>query len=145
MDDPFDLRRFVEAQEDVYEEARAELRARRKRSHWMWFIFPQIRGLGSSAMAEHYAIRSLEEARAYLRHAVLGPRLAECCRVVNGVEGRTAEEIFGYPDYLKFRSSVTLFERAARGAEKEPFTAALAKYFGGAPDEGTLARLPAAR
>ena len=105
MVDRFDLERFVEAQAGVYEQACAELRAGRKRSHWMWFVFPQIRGLGSSEMAVRFAISGLEEARAYLEHPVLGPRLRECARIVVGVEGKTVEEIFGYPDDLKFHSS----------------------------------------
>jgi uncharacterized protein (DUF1810 family) len=110
--DRYDLERFVEAQAGVYEQVCAELRAGRKRSHWMWFVFPQIRGLGSSEMAMRYAISGLEEARVYLEHPVLGPRLRECAGIVVGVEGRTVEEIFGYPDDLKFHSSVTLFAGA---------------------------------
>jgi uncharacterized protein (DUF1810 family) len=106
--DQYDLRRFVEAQAGVYEQVCAELRAGRKRSHWMWFVFPQIRGLGSSPMAVKYAISGLEEARAYLAHDVLGLRLRECAAIVVGVEGRTVEEIFGYPDDLKFHSSMTI-------------------------------------
>jgi uncharacterized protein (DUF1810 family) len=145
--DRYDLRRFVEAQADVYEQACAELRAGRKRSHWMWFVFPQIRGLGSSEMAVRYAISGWEEARAYLEHDVLGPRLRECAGIVVGVEERTVEEIFGYPDDLKFHSSMTLFsEAAARFGEVESpsesvFHEALKKYFGGKMDEATLARL----
>ncbi|RSL17205.1 uncharacterized protein (DUF1810 family) [Edaphobacter aggregans] len=142
MSDRFELERFVESQVGVYEQACAELRAGRKRSHWMWFVFPQIRGLGSSPMAVRYAISGLEEARAYLGHAVLGPRLRECVGIVCGVEGRSVEEIFGYPDDLKFHSSVTLFAKAAEGSEGNGvFGAALEKYFGGAMDRGTLERI----
>jgi uncharacterized protein (DUF1810 family) len=137
--DRYDLERFVKAQAGVYEQACAELRAGRKRSHWMWFVFPQIRGLGSSEMAVRYAISSLEEAKAYLRHAVLGPRLRECAGIVCGVEGRTLEEIFGWPDDLKFHSSMTLFAKA----DESPgvFGETLQKYFGGEMDKGTLERL----
>jgi uncharacterized protein (DUF1810 family) len=129
----------VEAQEPVYAQVCAELRAGRKTSHWMWFIFPQIAGLGASAMARTFAIASLEEARAYLRHPVLGPRLEECCRLVNRIEGRTIGEIFGYPDDLKFRSSMTLFAHAAD--DNTVFQEALDKYFGGEFDPLTLERL----
>jgi uncharacterized protein (DUF1810 family) len=144
LGDRYDLRRFVEAQAGVYEQACAELRAGRKRSHWMWFVFPQIRGLGSSEMAVKYAISSLEEARAYLDHAVLGPRLQECAGIVVEVQGRTVQEIFGYPDDLKFHSSMTLFDRAAalsaeaEGSSERVFHEALQKYFGGEMDQGTL-------
>ena len=130
--------RFLEAQEPVYAQVCAELRAGRKTSHWMWFIFPQIAGLGASAMARTFAIASLEEARAYLRHPVLGPRLEECCRLVNRIEGRTIGEIFGYPDDLKFRSSMTLFAHAAD--DNTVFQEALDKYFGGEFDPLTLER-----
>ncbi|MEM5433882.1 DUF1810 domain-containing protein [Paraburkholderia diazotrophica] len=137
MDDQFDLRRFVEAQAPIYAQALAELRAGRKQSHWMWYVFPQIQGLGESQMAQKFAITSLAEAVAYLQHPVLGPRLREATQAVNGVEGSTIETIFGYPDYLKFRSSMTLFSNAAPG---DPiFANALAKYFDGEPDERTLA------
>ena len=145
--DRFNLRRFVEAQDGVYEQACAELRVGRKRSHWMWFVFPQIRGLGSSEMAMMFAISGLDEAKAYLKHEILGARLRECVGLVIGVEGRTVGEIFGYPDDLKFHSSVTLFAQAATqlaksGSERnEVFEEALAKYFGGAMDQGTLARI----
>jgi uncharacterized protein (DUF1810 family) len=135
----YDLERFVEAQAEVYEQACAELRAGRKRSHWMWFVFPQIRGLGSSPMAVRYAVSSLEEARAYLDHAVLGPRLRECTGIVVGLQGRTVGEIFGYPDDLKFHSSVTLFAKA--DVEGGVFGEALEKYFGGKMDRGTLERI----
>jgi uncharacterized protein (DUF1810 family) len=137
--DPYGLGRFVEAQEPVLASVLSELRSGRKRSHWVWFIFPQIRGLGRSSTAEYYAIGSLAEAKAYMKHSVLGPRLVECCRLVNLIEGRTADEIFGYPDDLKFRSSLTLFARAA--PEERVFAEALAKYFGDEPDPLTLARL----
>jgi uncharacterized protein (DUF1810 family) len=136
----FDLERFVEAQAGVYEQACAELRAGRKRSHWMWFVFPQIRGLGSSEMAVRYAISSLEEARTYLEHAVLGPRLRECAEIVLGVKGKTVEEIFGDPDDLKFHSSMSLFAEA-EGSSEGVFHEALKKYFGGKPDRATLERI----
>jgi uncharacterized protein (DUF1810 family) len=139
MDDRFQLRRFVDAQQPVYEEVLGELRAGRKRSHWMWFIFPQIAGLGHSAMAERFALSSLDEAVAYLAHPVLGQRLRECSVLVAGVEGRSIAEIFGHPDDMKFRSSMTLFSQAA---PQEPiFAACLQKYFGGEPDQQTLAKL----
>jgi uncharacterized protein (DUF1810 family) len=145
--DRFNLERFVEAQAGVYEQACAELRAGRKRSHWMWFVFPQIRGLGSSEMAMRYAISEREEARAYLEHPVLGPRLRECAGIVVGVEGKSVEEIFGYPDDLKFHSSMTLFDRAVAlsgevgSASESVFHEVLKKYFGGKTDQATLARL----
>jgi len=132
----------VRAQDGVYEQACAELRSGRKRTHWMWFIFPQIKGLGSSEMAVRFAISSIEEAKAYLEHPVLGDRLRECARIVVAVEGRTAEEIFGYPDDLKFRSSMTLFAKAAEISEEDlVFSQALDKYFGGKEDAGTVERL----
>ena len=136
-DDLFDLDRFVQAQADSYACALAELRAGRKRSHWMWFVFPQIAGLGGSPTAIRYAIGSLAEARAYLDHPVLGTRLSECCEILLGLDGRTAEEIFGYPDVLKLRSSLTLFARAAERPETV-FAAVLAKYYDGTPDARTL-------
>ena len=135
-EDRFDLRRFVEAQIGVYEQACAELRAGRKRSHWMWFVFPQIRGLGSSEMAMRYAISGREEARAYLDHAVLGARLRESVGFVVGVDGRTVEEIFGYPDDLKLRSCATLFAQVSPPGS--PFERLLEKYYNGEPDERTL-------
>jgi uncharacterized protein (DUF1810 family) len=134
-----DLKRFVEAQAGIYEQACAELRAGRKRSHWMWFVFPQIRGLGRSPTAVRFAISGMEEARAYLQHPMLGPRLRECTGIVVGVEGRSVEEIFGYPDDLKFHSSITLFAEAA--AEAGVFGEALEKYFSGEMDRGTLERI----
>ncbi|KVX23721.1 calpastatin [Burkholderia ubonensis] len=139
MDDPYDLQRFVDAQDPVYAQVCDELRSGRKRSHWMWFIFPQIEGLGDSVMAQRYAIASLREADAYLRHPVLGERLRECTRLVNHVDGRSIQEIFGYPDYLKFRSSVTLFAHAT--SDNAVFVEALEKYYGGEADHGTLARI----
>jgi uncharacterized protein (DUF1810 family) len=141
MDDPFDLGRFEEAQDGVYGQALGELRAGKKRSHWMWFVFPQIAGLGSSPMAQTYAIGSLEEARAYLAHPVLGQRLVECVQATNAVTGRSAGDIFGYPDQLKFHSSVTLFLLAAAGDAKAPFQRALDTYFGGKGDGVTLNKL----
>lgn len=139
MDDGFDLNRFVEAQAGVYETALAELRGGRKRSHWMWFIFPQITGLGSSAMARRYAIGSLAEARAYLAHPLLGERLRTCTRAVNAWEDRSAHTLFGAPDDVKFRSSMTLFAQADPDAPD--FTRALATFFDGRPDPLTLERL----
>jgi uncharacterized protein (DUF1810 family) len=139
MSGPFDLQRFVDAQEGVYAAVIAELREGRKRSHWMWFVFPQIRGLGTSEMARRYAISSAAEARAYAAHPVLGARLRECTALVLQVEGRAIGQIFGYPDDLKLRSCMTLF--AACAPDPALFQAALAKYFGGAPDPLTLAAL----
>jgi uncharacterized protein (DUF1810 family) len=140
MSDRYNLERFVEAQAGVHEQACAELRAGRKRSHWMWFVFPQIRGLGSSEMAMRYAISGREEARAYLDHPVLGPRLQECAGIVVELEGRSVEEIFGYPDDLKFHSSMTLFAEVEDPSESV-FHKALKKYFGGKTDQATLALL----
>jgi uncharacterized protein (DUF1810 family) len=139
MSDPYDLQRFVDAQNPVYDRVRTELQEGRKRSHWMWFIFPQIAGLGSSPLARRFAISSLSEAAAYLQHPVLGPRLAECTRLVNLIEGRSIEQIFGSPDDLKFRSSMTLFARAS--ADNQVFADALQKYFNGEFDPATLERL----
>ncbi len=139
MNDEYDLQRFVEAQDGVYEQVLSELRAGRKTSHWMWFVFPQIEGLGYSAMAQRYAIGGRAEAEAYLRHPVLGPRLRECTVLVNAVEGRSVHEIFGSPDDMKFRSSMTLF--AACAGDAGEFQAALDKYFGGVSDSLTLQRL----
>jgi uncharacterized protein (DUF1810 family) len=140
-DDPYSLQRFLDAQAPVYERVLGELRAGRKRSHWMWFVFPQIAGLGQSEMARRYAISSLAEAKAYLEHPVLGARLRECTELVNKVDGPSIEEIFGYPNDLKFHSSMTLFARAAD--DDNVFDAALRKYFGGAEDCQTLGRLEA--
>jgi len=135
-DDPHDLARFVEAQAGDYETALAEIRAGRKRSHWMWYIFPQIDGLGFSSMARRYAIKSLDEARAYLDHPVLGPRLVEITEAALAVEGRSAHEIFGSPDDMKLRSCATLFARAA--SEGSVFSRLLDKFFDGKPDVRTL-------
>jgi uncharacterized protein (DUF1810 family) len=136
-DDPYDLQRFVAAQDagGIYQHATAELRAGRKTSHWMWFVFPQIAGLGYSPVSRTYAITSLAEARAYLAHPVLGARLAECAAILAGLPDRTAEQIFGEVDALKLRSSMTLFMHAAPG---EPvFRLVLDRYFGGVPDSAT--------
>lgn len=134
-DDRFDLQRFVDAQASVYAQVRAELAAGRKASHWMWFVFPQLRGLGRSATAQHYGLASAAEARAYWAHPLLGRRLAECTELVLAVDGRSAHEIFGSPDDLKFRSAMTLFAQAT-GAPL--FARALLKYFDGRPDPRTL-------
>jgi uncharacterized protein (DUF1810 family) len=128
----FDLERFVAAQAPVYERARAELAAGAKVSHWMWFIFPQLRGLGRSAMAEHFGLASRAEAEAYLAHPVLGARLRECTRLMLDVRNKTVHEIFGTPDDLKFHSSMTLF--AAVAPEEPLFRQALDRYFGNRPD-----------
>jgi uncharacterized protein (DUF1810 family) len=138
--DRFDLQRFVEAQASVYVTALAELRAGQKRSHWMWFVFPQLRGLGTSAMATHYGIATLDEARAYLAQPVLGPRLRECTEAVLAVQGRSLHAIFGSPDDMKFGSSMTLFERAV-GGTGQPFRAALDSFCSGEADQRTLALL----
>jgi predicted NUDIX family NTP pyrophosphohydrolase len=135
MTDPFDLQRFLDAQSAVYPRVLGELRRGRKQSHWMWFIFPQLAGLGFSAMAQRFAISSREEAVAYLRHDVLGARLKECTAFVNAVEGRTILEILGTPDDLKFRSSMTLFGTVSSEPE---FAAAISKFYGGVPDQATL-------
>lgn len=139
QDDPYGLSRFVEAQAPVIDRVLAELRAGAKRSHWMWFIFPQVAGLGSSGMAMRYAITSLAEAKAYLAHPLLGSRLTTCTELVNRTEGRSAHTILGSPDDLKFRSSMTLFSQA--DPTVEIFRTALFKYFGGNPDPETLRRL----
>jgi len=140
-DDPFDLQRFVTAQEvgGTYQQARAELRAGRKTSHWMWFVFPQIAGLGYSPTARTYAITSLAEARAYLAHPVLGARLTECAEVLAGLRGRTAEQVFGEVDAMKLCSSMTLFLRADPG--KPVFRQVLEQYFGGMADSATEQRI----
>ena len=141
MDDPYDLERFVAAQDagGTYRRATEELRRGRKTGHWIWFIFPQIAGLGQSPTSRNYAISSIEEARAYLRHPVLGPRLAESARVLTETEGRSAEQIFGGLDAQKLRSSMTLFLRADPG---EPlFGQVLSQYFAGLPDSATDQRL----
>jgi uncharacterized protein (DUF1810 family) len=147
VQDSYDLERYVRVQQPLFERVCAELRSGCKESHWMWFIFPQLRGLGSSAMAERYAIGSLEEARAYLEHPLLGKRLRECTRLVNRVEGRSAQAIFGHPDHLKFRSCMTLFADVAQPErpEDQMFAAALARFFAGEGDPLTreLLRLKA--
>jgi len=137
--DPFDLQRFVEAQDPIFETVRAELQAGRKRSHWMWFVFPQIEGLGLTSTSQLYAISSRAEAEAYLRHPKLGPRLQECARLVIGAHGRSVEEIFGFPDWRKFVSSMTLFAAVAGG--DSIFAEALQKCCGGARCETTLEKL----
>ena len=139
MSDPHNLQRFVDAQAPVFAQVCAELRAGRKRGHWMWFIFPQIAGLGHSETARRFAITSRAEAVAYLEHPLLGPRLRECCRLVTLVEGRSARKIYSVPDDHKFRSSLTLFAEAA--ADNAIFTSALQKYFGSERDSLTLERL----
>jgi uncharacterized protein (DUF1810 family) len=138
MDDRFDLQRFVDAQERVFAQVVAELRQGRKENHWMWFVFPQIHGLGGSPRARHYAISGRAEAEAYLRHPVLGPRLLECVHLVSEIEGRTLHEIFGSPDDFKFRSCMTLFAQVSTDGA---FQRALDKYCGGQPDPKTLDRL----
>lgn len=135
-DDTHNLQRFVEAQDPVIETVREELRAGRKRTHWMWYVFPQMEGLGRSQMARRYAISSREEAEAYLAHPTLGPRLRECTAIVNAVEGRSANEIFGSPDDLKFRSSMTLFDAVAD--DPTPFRTALERYYDDEPDPRTV-------
>jgi uncharacterized protein (DUF1810 family) len=137
MDDPVGLDRFVAAQNqaDTFATAVAELRAGAKRSHWMWFVFPQITGLGQSPTSRRYAIASLEEARAYLAHPVLGPRLIECARILCELEGKTAQDVFGGIDAIKLRSSMTLFARA--DPSNPVFGQVLDAYFGGIPDEAT--------
>ncbi|WP_437708790.1 DUF1810 domain-containing protein [Sorangium sp. So ce448] len=139
MPDPYDLKRFVDAQAPVYARVLAELRRGEKTSHWMWFIFPQLKGLGHSAMAQRYGIASKAEAEAYLQHPTLGPRLLECTRLVNQIEGRSLVDIFDSPDDMKFCSSMTLFSRAAPG--EGAFLAALDKHCDGEPDPRTLALL----
>ncbi|MEZ4295160.1 MAG: DUF1810 domain-containing protein [Polyangiaceae bacterium] len=134
--DPFDLTRFVVAQERSYRDALSEVRAGRKDSHWMWYIFPQIAGLGGSSMARRYAIKSAGEARAYLDHSLLGPRLVECAEAILRVQGRSAREILGFPDDLKLRSCATLFGSVRPGSPV--FQRILDRYYQGAPDERTL-------
>jgi uncharacterized protein (DUF1810 family) len=137
--DPYALQRFVDAQRSVYAQVETELRAGRKESHWMWYIFPQIEGLGRSAMAQKYAISSLSEAAEYLNHPELGKRLRECTRLVTAINGRSIQDIFGYPDYLKFQSSITLFSHA--GSDNQVFMDALRKYFRSEFDRRTVERL----
>jgi uncharacterized protein (DUF1810 family) len=139
MDDPYNLQRFVDAQSPVFEQVCAELRQGRKSGHWMWFIFPQIKGLGNSPLAIRFAISSRQEAEAYLNHPVLGPRLRECTRLVNLIEKRNIDQIFGYPDNLKFRSCMTLFAHSTK--ENQVFKDAVQKYFAREYDHATLERL----
>jgi uncharacterized protein (DUF1810 family) len=139
VNDPYNLQRFVDAQNPEFEQVCAELRAGQKQGHWMWFIFPQLSGLGRSQMAIKFAVSSWDEAEAYLKHKVLGPRLRECTRLVIAVEGRTINQIFGYPDDLKFRSSMTLFSSVT--SENQVFKDALQKYFAGELDRQTVDRL----
>jgi uncharacterized protein (DUF1810 family) len=139
MSDLHNLRRFVDAQDPVFEHVIAELKAGHKQRHWMWFVFPQLQGLGSSSMTQRYSISSQAEAEAYMAHPILGPRLIECTRLVNLIEGRTAEQIFGLIDATKFRSSMTLFCQVAE--TNGVFVEALSKYFEGRADPLTLARL----
>ena len=139
MADPYDLDRFVRAQDPVFDRVLAELRQASKTSHWMWFVFPQIAGLGASAMSRRYAISSVDEAEAYLAHPVLGPRLRECVGILLRLKDCSAHDIFGSPDDRKLHSSLTLF---ARAAPNEPlFDQALERYFGGKPDQATIERL----
>jgi len=142
MTDPFDLQRFLDAQAPVYPRVIAELRQGRKQSHWMWFIFPQLSGLGHSAMAQRFAVASAEEAKAYLAHPTLGPRLRQCTALVNAIEGRTIGEILGSPDDLKFCSSMTLFGAVSRDPD---FLQAIAKYYDGLQDQRTLDLLTSSR
>jgi uncharacterized protein (DUF1810 family) len=136
MTDPYNLKRFVDAQSAVYDTVVAELRAGRKGTHWIWFIFPQLAGLGRSPTAARFAISSLDEARAYLAHEVLGPRLRECTRLVNAIHGRSVDDIFGWPDNLKVRSSMTLFAHAT--TDNEDFVALLDTFYSGEEDLATV-------
>ena len=137
--DPFQLSRFVKAQDKIYSRALAELKSGRKRSHWIWFVFPQIEGLGFSSTTQYYSIKSLEEARQYLDHPLLGKRLRECAETILALQGLSASTIFGYPDDLKLKSSMTLFAAAAEG--QSVFSRVLEKYYQGNPDQSTLAIL----
>jgi uncharacterized protein (DUF1810 family) len=139
MADPYDLQRFVDAQEAVYEDVVAELRAGRKRSHWMWFVFPQLRELGRSSTAVHYGIGSRDEAVAYLDHDTLGPRLRECARIVAAVDGRSIEQVMGHVDALKLRSSMTLFANATN--DDRDFLDVLERHYCGEPDPMTVGLL----
>ncbi len=141
--DRYALERFVEAQEPVYDAVLGELRSGRKRSHWIWFVFPQLRGLGRSPTAQHYGISSLDEARAYLAHDVLGPRLRECTRLVAAIDGRSVDEIFGWPDNMKVRSSMTLFAHATD--DNTDFRGVLDKFYDGEDDPATVERLSGRR
>jgi len=137
--DQYQLQRFVDAQEGIYADVVEELTQGRKRSHWMWFVFPQLRGLGSSPTAVRFGISSADEARAYLAHELLGSRLRECARLVARIDGRSAQDVFGWPDDMKLRSSMTLFARASE--DNADFVAVLEKFYGGEEDPATLARL----
>jgi uncharacterized protein (DUF1810 family) len=139
--DPHDLERFVTAQANVYDQALSEVTAGRKRTHWMWFIFPQFAGLGNSVMSQRYAIESIAEAKAYLDHPVLGPRLRECVEAMLSVKAKSAHDILGYPDDLKFRSSMTLF--SAVSSENSPFHKAIDRFFEDQPDRKTQELLAA--
>lgn len=141
INDPYNLRRFVQAQQDSYERALSELRGGHKRSHWMWYIFPQLDGLAFSSTAKQYAIKNIEEARAYLAHPVLGPRLLECAEALLSFQGRSAEAILGYPDNLKLRSSATLFAQVSPSGST--FEHLLEKYYSGEHDDKTLELLGA--
>lgn len=132
----YDLQRFIDAQEPVWSTVRSELKAGRKKTHWMWFVFPQLAGLGSSSTAQQFAIADLDEAKLYLSHEILGPRLLQASSLVVKVDGSTVREIFGFPDDLKLHSSMTLFAEA--DPQNAVFGAVLSKYFGGRPDERTL-------
>lgn len=136
MEDIYNLQRFVDAQDRNFEGVIRELKSGRKHGHWMWYVFPQIRGLGRSETAKRFAISSVEEAKAYLKHPILGPRLLQCTQLVNAIEGRSIEQIFDFPDYMKFRSSMTLFAYASE--DSGIFTEALDKYFNGNYDDMTL-------
>lgn len=135
-DDPYDLARFVRAQEDIYEDAFSEIEDGRKRSHWMWYVFPQFDGLGASSTSRRYSIKSIQEAKAFLNHAILGPRLVECCEALTRVERRSAHEIFGSPDELKLKSCATLFAHVSPSTPV--FDRLLVKYFEGERDAATL-------
>ena len=135
-EDPFDLARFVEAQAEDFRHALSEIRSGHKRSHWMWYIFPQFQGLGFSPMSQQYSIKSLDEARAYLQHPELGPRLVRCFVALLEVEGKSAHDIFGSPDDMKLRSCATLFAKVS--SPGSVFEQVLAKYFDGKPDEPTI-------
>ena len=139
MSDPFDLRRFVDAQSQTYDQALAELRAGEKRTHWMWFVFPQVAGLGRSGMAQRFAISGLEEARAYLAHPTLGRRLVECCRALTDLDTDDPVRVFGPVDAQKLRSSMTLFAHAA--PDEPAFRAVLDHWFDGTEDDATTSRL----
>ena len=139
--DPYNLERFVRAQRDVYAQALAEVRAGRKKSHWMWYVFPQLDGLGTSSTARHYALQNAAEAAAYLKHPLLGPRLHECCEAAQDVTGRSAHDIFGFPDELKLQSCLTLF--AFVSPSDSIFAKLLNRYYDGVTDEKTLQLLRA--